>query len=77
MADVEVTYSPDVLRLMEMTDELVYAKDIAPIVRMSPDRIVGYAKNGQWPRDICNYIATGRCVKFYRIDFLRKGGWIR
>ena len=76
MATVELKYSPEVVQLIESQEELVHAADIAPIVRMSPDRIIGYAKTGQWPREICNYVVTGRCVKFFRIDFLRKGGWI-
>lgn len=76
MATGELTYSPEVVKLIESREELVHAADIAPIVRMSPDRIIGYAKTGQWPREICNYVVTGRCVKFFRIDFLRKGGWI-
>ena len=77
MATVELKYSPEVVQLIESQEELVHAADIAPIVRMSPDRIIGYAKTGQWPREICNYVVTGRCVKFFRIDFLRKGGWIQ
>jgi hypothetical protein len=76
MTTVELKYSPEVVQLIESHEELVHAADIAPIVRMSPDRIIGYAKTGQWPREICNYVVTGRCVKFFRIDFLRKGGWI-
>lgn len=76
MTTGELTYSPEVVQLIESQEELVHAADIAPIVRMSPDRIIGYAKTGQWPREICNYVVTGRCVKFFRIDFLRKGGWI-
>ena len=70
-------YSEAVEQLMAMDEELVHAAAIAPIVRMSTQRIIGYAKSGQWPREICNYIVTGRNVKFYRIDFLRKGGWIQ
>ena len=77
MATVEPKYSPEVVQLIESQEELVHAADIAQIVRMSPDRIIGYAKTGQWPREICNYVVTGRCVKFFRIDFLRKGGWIQ
>ena len=72
-------YKPSdaVLQLMSREDELVPAAAIAPIIKMKPARMVQYAKDGEWPRDICNYIVSGRCVKFYRLDFLRKGGWIR
>jgi tRNA(Ile2) C34 agmatinyltransferase TiaS len=69
-------YSDGILRLMEMDSEMVTAADIAPVVRMNPQVIVKYAKTGQWPREICNYIVSGSRVKFFRIDLLRKGGWI-
>lgn len=70
-------YSDAVYALMCREDELVPAAAIAPIVKMHPQVIINYAKNGQWPREICNYVISGRCVKFFRIDFLRKGGWIQ
>lgn len=63
-------------KLIDSTDVLVPAGDIAPIVGMKPDRIREYARTGQWPREVCNYVISGRCVKFFRVDFLRKGGWI-
>ena len=77
MIDTRQTYTEPVLALMAMPDELVYAKDIAPIVKIKPDVIIHYAKTGKWPREICNYIISGTHVKFFRIDFLRKGGWIQ
>jgi hypothetical protein len=70
-------YSEPIFRLMDMDCEMVTAADIAPIVRMHPSVIIKYAKTGQWPKDICNYIISGSRVKFFRIDFLRKGGWIQ
>jgi hypothetical protein len=70
-------YSEPIFRLMDMDCEMVTAADIAPIVRMHPSVIIKYAKTGQWPKDICNYIISGSHVKFFRIDFLRKGGWIQ
>jgi hypothetical protein len=70
-------YTEAVLALMARTDEMVPAAAIAPIVKMHPSNIVHYAKIGQWPREVCNYIVSGRNVKFFRIDFLRKGGWIQ
>ena len=70
-------YSEAVLDLMASTDEVVPAAAIAPIVKMKPDRIIGYVKEGRWPREICNYIVSDSHVKFFRVDFLRKGGWIR
>ena len=76
MIDTTPVYTDEVLRLIHMTDEMVYAKDLAPIVKMKPDVIIKYAKENRWPRDICNFIVSGSHVKFFRIDFLRKGGWI-
>ena len=77
MITAPLNYTPEVVRLMESNEELIHAADIAPIIKMSPSRIIGYVKSGKWPREICNYIISGRVVKFFRVDFLRKGGWIQ
>ena len=77
MIDKTPVYTDDVLRLIHMQDEMVFAKDLAPVVKMKPDVIIKYAKDGKWPREICNFIVSGSHVKFFRIDFLRKGGWIQ
>lgn len=69
-------YSPAVQQLMAMTGEMVPASAIAPVLGVHPQVMIRQAKDGTWPRDVCNYIVSGRCVKFFRIDFLRKGGWI-
>lgn len=71
-----VNVSDAVRNLMAMNQELVSAKYIAPILRMKTETMVKKAKMGIWDRQVCNYIVSGRCVKFFRIDFLRKGGWI-
>ena len=72
----DYTPSPAVQALMDRDDELVPAAAIAPIVKMHPSVIIKYAKDGKWPREICNYIVSGSHCKFFRIDFLKKGGWI-
>lgn len=69
-------YSDAIYRLIDLDSEMVTAADIAPVVRMHPEVIIRYAKTGQWPREICNYVVSGNRVKFFRIDFLKKGGWI-
>ena len=69
-------YSDAVRALMDMTDDVVPASEIAPILGIHPQVMIRQAKDGPWPRDVCNYIISGNRVKFFRIDFLRKGGWI-
>ena len=78
MIDTTPKYTDEVLRLIHLDDEMIYAKDIAPILHMNPDVIIKRVKDGDWLMEhLGNYIITGRCVKFFRIDFLRKGGWIQ
>lgn len=77
MTDKTPVYTDAVMALMSRTDELVPAAALAPILKMHPSVIVRYAKSGQWPREVCNYIVSGNHVKFFRVDFLRKGGWIQ
>ena len=70
-----IVYSDPVRELMAMTDEVVPARVLAPIVKMHPQEIINQARTGEWKR--CEFIFSGRRVKFFRIDFLRKGGWIQ
>ena len=72
-----VTYSEPVLALMANEAELVPAAMIAPILGMKAETIIKKAKIGKWDRGVCNYVISGTRVKFFRIDFLRKGGWIQ
>ena len=67
--------SGPVLELMNMTDEVVPARVLAPIVKMHPQVIINQARTGEWNR--CEFVISGKRVKFFRIDFLRKGGWIQ
>ena len=70
-------YSRPVLQLMAREEDLVPASALAPILGMKAETIIKKAKIGKWDRGVCNYIVSGSRVKFYRIDFLRKGGWIQ
>ena len=69
-----IVYSDPVRKLMAMTDEVVPARVLAPIVKMHPQEIINQARTGEWKR--CEVVFSGRRVKFFRVDFLRKGGWI-
>ena len=69
--------SDPVKALMEMTDETVSAKHIAPILKMNPSVIVKYAKDGTWDADrLGKYVISGGHVKFFRKDFLVKCGFM-
>ena len=70
-------YSEPIIQLMARTEELVPAAVIAPILGMKAETIIKKAKMGKWDRGVCNYIVSGTRVKFFRVDFLRKGGWIQ
>ena len=72
-----IVYSDPVRTLMAWPEEMVPAAMIAPILGMKAETIIKKAKDGKWDRGVCNYIISGTRVKFYRIDFLRKGGWIQ
>ena len=71
-----MTHDEALQKLLESTAVVVYAKDIAPVLQTHPSVLVNHAKKGTWPREICNYFISGRCVKFFRLDFLKKGGYI-
>ena len=67
--------------LMEMEDETVSAKYLAPILHMNEGVIVKYAKDGTWNEDklgkfIISGAEPGAHVKFFRMDFLQKLGFI-
>ena len=61
--------------LMNRNEDMVPAAAIAPIVGMNPGRIVAYAKEGRW--NFCSYVVSGERVKFCRMDFLRRMGFIQ
>ena len=77
MCDALPKITPEVQRLIEMDDEMVFAKDIAPIVHIRPDVIIKYVKDGLWDHDrLGNFVISGDRVKFFRKDFLQKCGFI-
>lgn len=77
MIDATPIYTDAVMALINRNDDMVKASDIAPIVRMSPDVIIKYAKEGKWDQDHQgNFVISGNRVKFFRLDFLQKGGYI-
>ena len=77
MLDKKPKITPDVQRLIDMNDEMILAKDIAPVMHMNTDVIIKYAKCGMWDADrLGNFIVSGNRVKFFRKDFLQKCGFM-
>ena len=77
MIDHKPVYTDAVLDLMNRTDEVVPAEALAPILKMHPDVIRKYAKDGTWDSDrLGNYVISGGRVKFFRKDFLQKCGFL-
>ena len=75
MEDMRLTDA--VRNLMAMNSEVVSAKYIAPVLKMSESVIVKYAKDGTWDADrLGNYVISGGRVKFFRKDFLQKCGFL-
>lgn len=70
-------YNEAELALINCTSSTVPARMIAPILQMHPSVIVELAKTGKWDREHNgNFIVSGKRIKFYRLDFLRKAGLI-
>ena len=77
MNEMKPLYTEEVLALMVRKDETVTAATIAPIVGMHPSAIIDKVKSGEWDQDLDGkYIRSGNRVKFYRVDFLRKHGFV-
>lgn len=77
MIDTTPTITPAVLNLLSMNAEVVSAQYIAPILKMNPAVLVRRVKLGQWDEErMGRVVISGDRVKFYRLDFLRKGGFI-
>lgn len=77
MSETTPTVTDAVRHLMAMNSEVVSAKYIAPILKMSESVIVKYAKDGTWDQDnLGKYVISGGRVKFFRKDFLQKCGFL-
>ena len=78
MIDNTPTITEPVRVLMAMNAEVVSAKYIAPVLKMSESVIIHYAKNGQWDQDaLGKFVISGGRVKFFRKDFLQKCGFLQ
>ena len=63
--------------LLNSTEEMVTAAQIAPVLHMNPGVIIKYSKDGTWKPDIWGkFIISGERVKFFRRDFLQKCGFL-
>ena len=77
MNDNKPKITADVQRLIDMEDEMILARDIAPIIHVKPDVIIKYAKTGQWDQEnLGKFVISGDHVKFFRMDFLQKCGFV-
>lgn len=77
MCDALPTITPAVQKLIDMEDDVVSAAQLAPILKMHPQTIVDRAKTGLWDQDrLGKFVISGDRVKFFRLDFLQKCGFI-
>ena len=73
----EITTSDAVRDLMAMDAEVVPARMIAPVLKMSESVLIHRVKSGQWNEDaLGRVVVSGNRVKFFRKDFLQKCGFI-
>lgn len=74
----EITMSDAVRDLMAMDAEVVPARMIAPVLKMSESVLIHRVKSGEWDPDILGkYVISGNRVKFLRKDFLIKCGFMK
>lgn len=77
MIDTTPIITEPVRNLLAMNAEVVSAKYIAPVLKMSEAVLVHRVKTGQWDQDTMGRVViSGNRVKFFRLDFLQKGGFI-
>lgn len=64
--------------LMAMNAEVVPPKYIAPVLKMSESVLIHRVKSGEWDDNVHGkVIVSGHRVKFFRLDFLQKHGFIQ
>ena len=77
MIDTTPIITDDVRALMNMNAEVVPPKYIAPVLKMSESVLIHRVKSGEWDENVHGkVIVSGHRVKFFRIDFLQKHGFI-
>ena len=73
----EITMSDAVRDLMAMDAEVVPARMIAPVLKISESVLIHRVKNGEWDQDAMGKVVfSGNRVKFLRKDFLVKCGFM-
>ena len=74
----EITMSDAIRDLMAMDAEVVPARMIAPVLKMSESVLIHRVKNGEWDQDAMGKVViSGNRVKFFRKDFLVKCGFLK
>ena len=77
MIDTTPIITEPVKNLLAMNAEVVSAKYIAPVLKMSEAVLVHRVKTGKWDQDTMGRVViSGNRVKFFRLDFLQKCGFI-
>ena len=77
MCDALPKITPEVQKLIDMDCEIVTAAQLAPILRMHPQTIIDRVKTGLWDPDrLGKFVISGERVKFFRMDFLQKCGFV-
>ena len=77
MIDTTPIMTDAVRTLMAMNAEVVPAKYIAPVLKMSESVLIHRVKSGEWDQDaLGKYVISGHRVKFFRKDFLQKCGFV-
>ena len=78
MIDTTPIMTDAVRTLLAMNAEVVPPKYIAPVLKMSESVLIHRVKTGEWDEEVHGkVIVSGHRVKFFRLDFLQKHGFIQ